>query len=284
MADAGVTGNTQLSATKQEVISEIVQRELISQGVLAPTILDVSRFAVKGASTISFPKATSFTAENRATAAAATKQALTFDKDTLTLDKRATVLYLIDAMDELESVVDVRAEYAKRAAAAHALYLEQQIIAKMSSVAYALTDATGDISDAAILAMRKTLFKHKAKMNNLALAISPDQEAVMLGIEKFVSAFQYGQSNIPNGMIGKVYGVPVFISTELAQQEYYMYDKEGIALGFQRGPQMDERPAPEYGAGSKLTVIDQKFGLQGLQLAQQSMSAGISALVVSDNN
>lgn len=284
MADAGVTGNSQLSATKQDIITEMVQRELISKGVLAGTILDVSRFAVKGAQTIAFPKAGSFTAENRGTAAQATKQALTFDKDQLSLNFRATVLYLVDAMDELESVVDVEAEYAKRAASAHAVYLEQQIIAELSNTALKVTDASGDISDAAILSMRKTLMKHKANMSQLCLAISPDQESIMLGIEKFVSAFIYGQSNVPNGQIGTVYGVPVKISTELGAQEFYMYDKEGICLGFQRGPQMDQRKAPEYGAGSMLTVIDQKFGVKGLELAQQGMASGISALIVSDNN
>lgn len=282
--DSGVTSNTALTATKNDLIVELVQRELISEGVLAPTILDVSRFAKKGSDSISFPKAGSFTAENRATGAAATKQALTFAADKLDLEFRATVLWLIDSMDELESVVDVEGEYAVRAARAHAVYLEVKIIAELETVGYAVPGATGDVSDDGLLAMRVALLNHKANKKRLSLAISPDQEAIMLGIEKFVSAEKYGSAVIPEGALGKIYGVPVFVSTELGASQYFMYESEGIALGFQRGPQMDSRPSPEYGAGSKLTVLDQKFGVQGLALALQGMSAGISALVVKDNN
>lgn len=282
--DSGLTGDTELTKTKNDLIVELVQRELISEAVIAPTIMDVSRFAKKGAQSIAFPKAGSFTVENRASGVQATKRVLTFDNDKLSLNNRATVSWLIDSMDEVESIIDVEGEYAVRAARAHAIYVDNAIITELTSVGYALTDATGDISDAAILAMRKTLLNHKAKRNQLRLLIGADQEAIMLGIEKFVSAFQYGSSNIPDGAIGRVYGVPVFISTELGATHYFMYDMEGCAIGFQRGPMLDERKAPEYGAGSMLKILDQKFGVKGLELGQQSMTSGVSALVVKDNN
>lgn len=282
--DSGLTGDTELTKTKNDLIVELVQRELISQAVLAPTIMDVSRFAKKGAQSIAFPKAGSFTVENRASGVQATKRVLTFDNDKLSLNFRATVSWLIDTMDEVESIVDVEGEYAIRAARAHAVYVENAIITEMTSAGYASGAAAGDISDAAILSMRKTLLNHKANRNGLRLAISADQEAVMLGIEKFVSAFQYGKSNIPDGAIGQVYGVPVFISTEIGATHFFMYDAEAMAIGFQRGPALDERKAPEYGAGSMLKTLDQKFGVKALETAQQSMSAGISALIVKDDN
>lgn len=280
----GITGNTATTATKNALIVALVQKELISKGVLAPSVLDVSRFAGKGMKSISFPKAGSFTVENRATGVAATTQNLTFAVDTMDLEFRATVAWLIDSMDELQSAVEVEGEYAIRAAAAHAVYLEQKIIAELETVGVADENATGDISDDAIRSMRKNLLNRKASMSGLSLAISPDQEAIMLGIDKFVSADKFGQAVIPNGVIGRIYGVPVLVSTELGAQQFFMYDKEGIAIGFQRAPMLDERKAPEYGAGSQLKVLDQLFGVQGLQLGQQSVQATESALVVKDNN
>lgn len=280
----GVTGNTELTATKNDIITALVQKELISEGILAPTVLDVSRFAGKGMDSISFPKAGSFTAENRASGAAATNQALTFAADKMDLEFRATVAWLIDSMDALQSSVEVEGEYAVRAARAHAVYLETKIIAELEAVGVANADATGDIHDGAILSMRKNLLKRKANRNRLALAIAPDQEAIMLAIEKFVSAEKYGSAVIPVGALGKIYGVPVYVSTELTAQQYFMYDAEGIAIGFQRGPVMDERKAPEYGAGSMLKVLDQLFGVQGLQLGYQGVQATESALVEKDNN
>lgn len=280
----GITGDAALAATKQEVIVALVQKELISEGVLAPTVLDVSRFAGKGAKSISFPKAGSFTVENRASGAAATTQNLTFAADKMDLEFRATVAWLIDSMDELQSTVEVEGEYAVRAARAHAVYLETKIITELETVGVVNAAAVGDITDAIILSMRKNLLKRKANKMRLSLAIAPDQEAIMLAIAKFVSAEQYGSPVIPAGALGKIYGVPVFVSTELAAQQYFMYDAEGCAIGFQRGPQLDDRKAPEYGAGSQLKVLDQLFGVQGLQLGYQGVGATESALVEKDAN
>jgi hypothetical protein len=278
-----ITGDAALQATKAEIIAAMVQKELISQSVLAPTVMDVSRFAVKGAETVSFPKAGSFTVENRATGAQATIQNLTFAKDTMALSYRATVSWLIDSMDELESVIDVDAEYAIRAARAHAVYLDQQIIAELELVGDATTTA-GNISDAVILEMRAKILKQKADRRLLRLAISPDQEAIMLAINKFVTADNYGTSIVPSGALGTIYGIPVFITPELGEQQYFLYEQEGIALAFQRAPQLDERKAPEYGAGSMLKILDQKFGVKGMLLGQQGVGAAESPLVVKDNN
>lgn len=280
----GITGDTALSATKNDLIVALVQKELISEGVLAPTVLDVSRFAGKGMKSISFPKAGSFTVENRATGVAATTQNLTFAADKMDLEFRATVAWLIDSMDELQSAVEVEGEYATRAARAHAVYLEQKIIAEMEAVGVANANCVGDVSAQGILNMRKNLLNRKANKSRLSLAISADQEAVMLDIDKFVSAEKYGSAVIPTGALGKIYGMPVFVSTELGAQQYFCYDSEGIAIGFQRAPQMDERKAPEYGAGSMLKVLDQLFGVQGLQLGYQGVAGTESALVEKDGN
>ena len=84
--------NVSLGATKQEVISEIAQRALISASAILPSVYDVSMFAQKGASQISFPKNTSlFTVEKRASGIAGTNQDLTFGKDTMDLDERAHI-------------------------------------------------------------------------------------------------------------------------------------------------------------------------------------------------
>ena len=275
----GVTGNTALTATKNDLIVELVQRELISKAVLAPTTMDVSRFAKKGAQSIAFPKAGSFTVENRASGAAATTQSLTFAKDKLDLNFRATVSWLIDSMDEMESIVDVESEYAQRAARAHAVYLDQQIIAVLEAAGKATTTA-GAISKAIILEMRQILLSQKANPSALTLAVGPDSEALLLNITEFTSYQVYGQVVIPNGALGKIYGIPVIMSTEIGAGHFYMYENEAVALGFQRGPMLDQRAAPEYGAGSTLKVLDQKFGLKALQIAQQGVGASESALIV----
>lgn len=279
----GVTGNTELTAVKEAAIAALVQKELISAAVLGSNVYDVSGFCRPGAVSISFPKAGSFTVEDRASAAQATMQSLTFAKDTLTLGFMATVGWTIDPQDLLETPVDVRAEYAKRAARAHGVYVDQKLILELEAAGVATTTA-GNISDAIILEMRAALIQRKANARNLRLAISPAQEAILFGINKFTLAQDYGRAVIPEGILSQVYGIPVLVTPELGTQQYFMYDVEGICLGFQRGPQMDSRPAPEYGAGAVLEVMDQKFGVKALEIAQQGVGAAESALIVKDNN
>lgn len=278
-----VTGNAALAATKQDVISALVQKELSSSSILAPTIEDVSRFAAKGAKTVSFPKAASFTVEDRASGAQATIQNLTYAVDTLTLDKVATVSWLIDDQDALESVIDVDAEYALRASRAHGVFLDQQIVAQLEAAGDATTTA-GNISDAIILEMRAKILRQKADRRLLSLAISPEDEAIMLAINKFTLADQYGMAVVQSGAFGFIYGMPVYVTPELASQQFFLYEKSGIAMAFQRGPTLGERPAPEYGATSSLKTLDQKFGVKALQINLQGVGATESAMIVKDNN
>lgn len=278
-----VTGNTELTQVKEAAISALVQKELISASVLASNVYDVSGFCRPGAVSIAFPKAGSFTVEDRASAAQATMQSLTFGRDTLTLGFMATVAWIIDPQDAIETPVDVDAEYAKRAARAHGVYVDQQLITQMETAGVATTTA-GAISDAVILEMRQALLQRKANARNLRLAISPAQEAVLLGINKYTLAQDYGRSVIPEGILSQVYGIPILVTPELGATQYFMYDVEGIALGFQKGPQMDERKAPEYGSGAMLKIMDQKFGVKALEINQQGVGATESALIVKDNN
>jgi len=279
-----VTGDAALAATKQATIAAIAQRLLVSEAILAPSIRDVSMFAKKGDKSITFPKHGSFTVENRASGAAATIQNLQFAGDTMLLDKRATIAWLIDSHDELESQLNVREEYIKTAAKDHAVYVDGQIITELEAVADAGTVTLGDITKDIFLEMRTKLLTRKAMRNELYFACGPDQEEILLGIPQFVEADKYGAAVIPNGVLGRLYGVNVLVTPEIGAQTYYMYERSACAIGFQKAPMFDTRKAPEYGTGSMLEVLDQKFGVQGLHIELQGAPAGKSALVVKDAN
>lgn len=288
-----VTGDTQLGPTKMEIISEIAQRALISSSALLPTVRDVSLFAVKGNSQISFPKNTTlFTAENRTSAAAATIQDVDFAKDTMDLDQRMIIAWLIDSDDEIESRLDVQREYIERAAMDHARDVDVKLISEMESAAITTT-TSGAISQDIVLEMRRVLARNKANMSRLFLAVSPEQEANLLRIDPFVSADKYGSAVIPQGVLGTLYGVNVVMSPELGADQYFMYESEGCAIGFQRRPQFDEDNRPEYGPGARIQVLGQKYGVQALQLGVPGgfqadgttpLGAAESALIVKDAN
>lgn len=287
-----ITGDTQLAATKQEIIAEFAQRALINAMTFGNTVRDVSNRAVKGAESISFPKNTNlFAVENRASAAAGTDQDITFGKDTMLLGFRAHIQWLIDQDDEIESTLDVQREYIERAAKQHAAYVDAQIIAAMEADGIATT-TVGNISQAVVLEMQQVLLQNKAMPNDLYLQVSPKQHALLLQIDPFVGADNYGRPIIEQGVLGSLYGVKVMMNTALLPDQYFMYETEGMALGFQRAARFDEAPTPEYGAGSKRQVLTQKFGVKSLQIGVPGafLADGVtalgtkSALIVKDNN
>lgn len=269
-----IHGNTQLGATKQDLIAALVQKELAAKANLLPTIMDVSSFAVKGAKSISFPKLGSFTPINRASGAAGDAAVLTATVDKLDLDFNAYIAWIVDSTDEVQSTVAWQAELAKRAASAHGRYVDAQIIAELEAEGAATTTA-GAISRNIILEMRETLLAAHAELDELTLVVGTDSESNLLKIDEFTRAEVYGSAVIPVGVLGKVYGVPVRVNNQIAAASFYMYAKSGCAVGFQKAPQMSAQGANEYGTGAERHALDQLFGVKALQGAD---------LIVKDNN
>ena len=179
MADV-ITGNTQLNAVKQAAISELVLRELKPAAKLLGTVMDVSNFAGPGLKSISFPKFASFTVEERASGAAGNAQTAAASVDTLDLTKNAYISWIIDNMDLYQTVPAVKAEYIKRAGAAHGRYIDDAILTALdTNTGY---NQTGAITKAKILAARKWLIKNQADASSLTLVVHADDEAVLLGL------------------------------------------------------------------------------------------------------
>jgi hypothetical protein len=282
MADV-ITGNTQLGVTKADILTALVQRELKFNAMLLPWITDVSAFAIKGAKSISFPKFDSFVVATRASAAAGDASVITATQDKLDLNINAYIAYIVDQMDAVQSTVDVDSLFAARAGAAHARYVDTQIIAALETAA-GFDLGTAPLTKDLVIAMRQKLKENEANMNDLALLVSPAQESEMLKIAEFTRADAYGSSNIPNGVIGKVYGVPVLVHTGMTSTSSIMFEKSAMAAGFQSGPNYSEQGANQYGALSKRVAIDQLFGLKAMQTGLLGAAAGKSPLIVVVDN
>jgi hypothetical protein len=280
MADA-IAGNTELGSTKQALIASLVQKELAFNAILKNTVLDVSPFAVPGALSISFPKLTSFTVVNRTEGSQGDATALTASVDTMSLNFKAYVAYIIDAVTKKQANINAEMEYAKFAAAAHGRYVDEQIIVALAAGAASFENvgADADVTYANLLSMRKKLLQSDANMSDCVVLASPAQEAVLFGLDEFKRADVYGQGNIPTGMIGRILGMPCFVHNGLADKQLFMYEKSGLAIGFQSGAAMSTQGANEYGVGAERTAIDQLFGIKALQTGLKGAAAGKSPLI-----
>jgi hypothetical protein len=270
-----------LPNTKNDLIIERVQRELKFRAKLFSTVTDLSAFAVKGTKSISIPQLSSFSVTNRTFGAAADATALTDAKDTINLDKNAYVAWVEDKSDEIQSTIEFRMEASIRAASAHGRNVDTEILTALGSIASLNINGAvpADITQDNILTMRKHLLDSEGRLEDSVLVIGTESEKAMLSIAEFIRADAYGSSNIPMGVIGFVYGVPVMVHTGVAGKQAYMYTKDGIGLAFQKAPSMSEQGANEYGADSVRVAMDQLFGLGGLQLGVNGVLATESPLV-----
>lgn len=280
MADA-IAGNTELVSTKQALISSLVQKELAFNAVLKNTIMDVSPFAVAGALSIAFPKLTSFTVVNRTEGSQGDATALTASLDTLALDVKAYVAYIIDAVTKKQANINVEMEYAKFAAAAQGRFVDSSIITALAAAAASFENvgADVDVTYANLLSMRKKLMQSDAVMSQCSIIASPAQEAILFGLDEFKRADVYGQGNIPTGVIGSILGMPIYVHNGLADKQLFMYEKSGLAIGFQSAAAMSAQGANEYGVGAERVAVDQLFGIKALQTGLKSAAAGKSPLV-----
>ena len=282
MADA-IHGDTQLGVTKADIIASVVQKELAFGAKLLNTITDVSSFAMPGADTISFPKLDSFTVVNRVEAAAGDASVLTSTVDTLNLSFNAYVAWIIDAKTKLQSSILAESEIAGRAALALGRYVDTQIVAELTSVAYSSINGgvPADVTKNVVLDMIEDIEAENANLDNAVFVATPDQRKALLKLSDFTSADVFGNAVNFTGQIGMLYGIPLIISNGIGTtQQMFLYDKAGVALGFQKSPSMNSESANTYGVGAERFAMDQIFGLKGMQLGVGSAAAGKSPLVV----
>lgn len=269
---------------KQDLISALVQRELKNNATLTGFLSDLSSLAINGAKSISLPKLSSFTVQDRAFGAAVTENtALTDSKDTINLNKNKIVLFGYDANDDLQSTIDYQMTAIQRASSAHGRQINADIITMWESVAGMNINAgtPADITVANILDMREHMLKAFADMTKTFLIIGADQEKAMLKLAEF-SRYDYrgsAPSPIVNGVIGFVYGVPVVINQQVKAQQAFMVNVEGSAYAFQKAPSVAEQQSLQYGTGGKQVAVDVLYGVGGLQLGEAGAGAGKSPFI-----
>lgn len=278
MSDA-IIGNTQVAATKMALITDMAQKELLAKAVFANYFTNVSQFAVKGAKSISFPKLSAFTVSERSSGGTVDAQAISSTVDTLNLNVPASLKWIIDPNDSIQSTLNWELELISKAAQSHGRYFDQKLRAVVLASATEVS-ATGNITRDLVLEMRQYLKKNEADMEQVALFISPAQETELLKIQEFSSNQVYGAPVNLTGSIGKVFGVNVVVVNALEDGEYFMAEKGAIAYGFQREPSYGEQDDIDHGVGAKKRALESLYGLCALEVGAAHAAPTKSALMI----
>lgn len=280
MADA-IVGNAELGATKQDLIASAVQRELAFRAKLVPTVMDVSQFAQPGAKTIEFPKLTSFSVTKRTEGSAGDATVLTATTDVMPLDQNAYVAWIIDSKSALQSRIDAQVEYATRAASAHGRQVDLDVISELETIASLNINAgtPAAITRDDVLDMREHIKSNDALMEDALFVFSVDQEKELLKIDEFSRNDVYGSPVIQSGVVGRLFGIPVMVHNGVKDGQVLLYEKSACAIGFQQSPNFSDQGANEFGSTARRNVLDQLYGIKGMQLGEKSVGATESPLV-----
>jgi len=274
------TANT--GDTEREIISSIVQEQLLQETKLLHTVRDVSSMVEKGMKTLELPRFDSRFAgpatQNPDGETPVTAQTLDLATDVLALDQWKNLPYRIPDRIAMQSAVPLQAELAKSAGSEMAIYVDQEIAAQLKLAA----DGTGGLPDHIIqmsgtsnLVITLGDITEARRLLNVAnvrddgnrfLSISPEQEKAMLNIDNFIKANEYGSREaLLNGEVGRVFGFRVVVSNSFSGAEAVAYHKDCVAIGFQKGVDFEAQRADvtiratdySYAVGWGRTVLEQ---------------------------
>lgn len=256
---AAITSAANTAATEMDMISRIVQMELLEATVVMNTVSDYSSMAESGLKSLEIPRFEADTtpgsgrfggpaAQNADGETAVALKTASLTTDVIDLDQWVNLSYRIPDRVKEQSRVPLEAELARKAGKEMAIYMDQAIIdtldASTNTLAY--NDATNeDLELVDITAARRILNRNNVPQSDRYLLISPEKEEDMLNIANFIEADKYGaREALLNGEIGRVYGFKVIVSNLLTAAQAFAYHKEAVGFAIQKQVKFEtDRPS-----------------------------------------
>lgn len=259
MATFTSAANTGL--TEDEVISSIVQEELIQASLLRPTVTDLSSMATKGVKAIDWPRFDNSTslapaAQNPDGTTENPGQTVNFDVDTINLSDWTAIPYEIPDRVSKQTMINLEAELARSAGRRYGEYMDDQILVQLRLASTAAPDHKIDLDGAAahgsapaitldgIATARRLLNRANVPQSDRFLVIPPEQEQVIIGLDNFRNADKYGSRDaLLKGEVGQIYGFRVIVHNGCASNEAMAYHKSAVAVAVQEEVRFETRRA-----------------------------------------
>lgn len=242
MADT-LTGVTETSAVGYDAVSQVIQRYLIQESVLLPTVTDYSFMAQKGAKSIDLGRSDDFSVSSKSENTSADATAITYSSDTITLDQHRYVQFLLEDRANLQAYPEIVQDKIMKAVKPLALDMDEKVIAELDNASASapdhqivFADTSGDVlARADILEARRLLRLQNINPRECYLLIGPEKEAEMLAITDFIDASKYGSNEaVMNGEIGQVFGLKVIVHTSVTDK-MYTYHPSAVGFAIQQG-------------------------------------------------
>lgn len=239
----------------------IVQEARDAELIAAKRVYDISGFGdirSKG-DTVHVPKLSLYTASDKTSNTELPSSATTESEFTLTVNKHKGVRIPVEDIARAQSAYNLVELYSKRIGQALAKVLDTDILALYSGLSQtvgATASSDGGISDTNILRALRFLDGAKAPQNDRSILVESYGVEDLRLIDKFVRYDALGAGNMPirDGMIGKLYGVDVFVTENLQTTSVVggslarglVMHREAFAYATQVSPKIEQwRNAPQ---------------------------------------
>lgn len=267
------------NATAATFIPEIWSDEIIASFekslVVKPLVRAMSMVGKKG-DTIHIPKPDRGNASVKGAEAQVTLIAGSTDELTVAIDQHFEYSRLIEDITDVQALNSLRRFYTEDAGYALATKVDSALIAeantgftaKKSFVTGGIADETGAttaaFNDAGFRDAIQILDDNNVPGDSRVIVIPPAVKNEMLGISNYISSdFVTGQP-VVNGKIGSLYGVDIFVSTNLTgnagENNCLLMHKDALVFAEQLGVRVQTQYKQEYLAD--LMTADTLYGVE----------------------
>ena len=265
------------NTTAATFIPEIWSDEIIASYekslVVKPLVRAMSMVGKKG-DTIHIPKPDRGNASAKAAETQVTLIAGTTDELIVTIDQHFEYSRLIEDITDVQALNSLRRFYTEDAGYALATNVDSALIAEAGTGFTAQkVFATGGIddtgaavafNDAGFRAAIQILDDNNVPGDNRVFVIPPAVKREMLGVSQYISSDFVTGKPVTNGKIGSLYGVDIFVSTNLAtaggETDCLLFHKDALVIAEQLGVRVQTQYKQEFLAD--LMTADTLYGVE----------------------
>ncbi|NIN96665.1 MAG: hypothetical protein GTO49_17190 [Anaerolineae bacterium] len=282
----------------KELWSDEVLAVYKANTVMVPLVQSMPFSGQKG-DTIHIPKPSRGSVNAKAAGTAVTVNVETAGVFNLTIDQHFEYSRLIEDIARIQALDSMRQFYTDDAGYAHALSLDSALHSEGAKFAGSSTTPTvagsayskavigGDgsttwvqtgsgngsaLTDAGIRRAIQWLDDNNVPARQRALVVPPVEKRRLMGLARFTEQAFVGESGssntIRNGLIGDIYGIPVYVSTNVATVDSsdctsyracLLFQKEAVVMAEQLAPRAQQQYKQEFLAD--LFTVDTIYGL-----------------------
>jgi len=275
----GQMGTTENAVFIPEIWSSEIIRATESNLVLADKVKRYDGDVKSKGDTIHIPELSNLTAYAKAAGTAVTLNHPTESEKTITVNQHYETSFMIEDISKIQSAYNLMSEYTNKAGYAIAKNVDTALAGLYSGLSQYVGDGSTNVTDANIIRAIQYLDDADAPESDRFFVIKPSAKADLMAIDKFVLRTGPGWTTADspilkgakeNGFWGDLYGVKVFVSTNLVTEaatptvvHNLLFQKEFAGLAMQSAPRTQSQYKLEYLAN--LVTVDVLYGLSELR-------------------